>query len=192
MEQLSELPTLSLRENSGHWFAALLITIAAFGAPSSIWHRTATVAPHRVASADLVANHTSTNAVSTTQSVNVYVISMAHRKRPAVHRRAPRVMNELVNNSTGLYNANYAADARSTNTLDWSCIRNAESHDNYRQVSGAYGVLTSSWNGLGMAGVPGGASIAAQDHMALRIFAMNGHHFRGSWNNRCTMSYGLG
>ncbi len=98
---------------------------------------------------------------------------------------------ELVDNNTGDFNGNFAADARSTNTLDWSCIRNAESHDNYHQTSGAYGIETVTWHELGMTGVPGEASVRVQDHFALRLFAANGHRFAGSWNDVCTMDEGL-
>ena len=193
MEQLSELPKLSLRKNSGHWFAALLITIAAFGAPSGIRHSVTAVATNRAVSAEMVAGHTFTDATPTSHpAIMVREVSMVQRERPVVRHQAARAISELVNNPSGHYNANYAADARTTNTIDWSCIRNAESHDNYRQVSGAYGILTSSWNGLGFAGTPGSASIAVQDRVALRIFAMNGYQFLGSWNDVCTMSYGLG
>ena len=102
------------------------------------------------------------------------------------------VPNELIDNNSGSYNGNYAVDARSTHTLDWSCIRNAESHDNYQQVSGAYGILTSTWNALGESGVPGNASVAVQDAFAMRLFAANGHRFSGSWNDLCTADGGLG
>ncbi len=98
---------------------------------------------------------------------------------------------ELVDNNTGDFNGNFAADARATNTLDWSCIRNAESHDNYHQTSGAYGIETSTWHEFGMTGVPGEASVRVQDHFALRLFAANGHRFAGSWNDVCTMNEGL-
>ena len=99
--------------------------------------------------------------------------------------------NELIDNNSGVFNGNFAADARSTHTLDWSCIRNAESHDNYRQVSGAYGILTSTWLQYGETGVPGAASVAVQDAFALRLFAANGYRFSGSWNDMCTQT-GLG
>jgi hypothetical protein len=102
------------------------------------------------------------------------------------------VPNELIDNHSGNYNGNYAVDARSTRTLDWACIRNAESHNNYRQVSGAYGILTSTWHWLGESGVPGAASVATQDAFALRLFAANGHRFSGSWNDACTSGGGLG
>ena len=102
------------------------------------------------------------------------------------------VSNELIDNHSGSYNGNYAADARSTHTLDWSCVRNAESHNNYHQVSGAYGILTSTWNAFGESGVPGNASVRTQDAFALRLFAANGHRFTGSWNDLCTASGGLG
>jgi hypothetical protein len=91
----------------------------------------------------------------------------------------------------GNYNGDYVTDAQSTHTLDWSCIRNAESHDNYHQVSGAYGILTSTWHGFGESGVPGAASVATQDAFTLRLFAVNGHRFSGSWNDVCTLGGGL-
>lgn len=109
------------------------------------------------------------------------------RLRPAL----AVVPNELIDNRTGRFNGNYAADARSTRTLDWACIRNAESHDNYHQVSGAYGILTSTWQQYGEPGVPGAASVAVQDAFALRLFAANGYRYSGSWNDACTQT-GLG
>lgn len=108
--------------------------------------------------------------------------------RPAV----ASLPNELIDNRSGQFNGNYAADARSTDTLDWACIRNAESHDNYDQVSGAYGILTSTWLAYGEPGVPGNASVTVQDAFALRLFAANGHRFSGSWNDACTAPGGLG
>jgi hypothetical protein len=120
------------------------------------------------------------------------VVNVAlHVHRHAAVSQTRKVHAELVDNRSGAHNNQLAADARSTNTLDWACIRNSESHDNYRQVSGAYGILTSSWHGFGEVGTPGSASVAVQDAFALRLFAANGHHFLGSWNDVCTMSYGL-
>lgn len=101
-------------------------------------------------------------------------------------------LNELANDRTGHFNDNYGADARSTHTLDWACIRHAESQDNYRQVSGAYGILTSTWHQFGESGEPGEASIETQDDFALRLFAANGYRFSGSWNDACTLAGGLG
>jgi hypothetical protein len=119
---------------------------------------------------------------------------MSAKPTPHVMSAKPKtaVPNELIDDHSGHYNGNYAVDARSTRTLDWSCIRNAESHNNYRQVSGAYGILTSTWHWLGESGVPGAASVATQDAFALRIFAANGHRFSGSWNDACTSGGGLG
>lgn len=101
------------------------------------------------------------------------------------------IASELIDNSSGDYNDNFAADAQETDTLDWACIRNAESNDNYRQVSGAYGIETSTWHQFGMTGVPGQASIEVQDHFALRLFAANDYRFAGTWNDVCTTGEGL-
>lgn len=98
---------------------------------------------------------------------------------------------ELIDDPSGRYNANFALDARTTNTLDWSCIRNAESHDHYHQPTGAYGLMYSTWWMLGYTGIPGEAPVWLQDRAALRLFAMNGDHFSGSWNDVCTMQEGL-
>ena len=122
----------------------------------------------------------------------VALYSAAVVAKPASASVASTVPNELIDNNSGDYNGNYAADARSTHTLDWACIRNAESGDNYHQVSGAYGILTSTWNALGESGVPGNASVRTQDAFALRLFAANGHRFSGSWNDACTAAGGLG
>lgn len=42
--------------------------------------------------------------------------------------------NELLDNNCGNYNDNYAVDARSTHTLNWARVRNAESHDSSHQT----------------------------------------------------------
>jgi hypothetical protein len=130
-------------------------------------------------------------ATTTSQTPRIVESSFAIAEQPTAPSQLGKWRAELVDNSTGSYNAQYAADATSTNTLDWSCIRHAESQDNYRQVSGAYGILTSTWLAYGRTGVPGNASIAAQDAFALRIFAANNHRFSGSWNDLCTMNEGL-
>lgn len=143
------------------------------------------VAPMPSASASAFTSPVSTQWVQPLPRVELAEIEISTPK--------PSVINaELVDNTTGDFNGDFAADARTTNTLDWSCIRNAESHDNYKEVSGAYGILTSTWLALGMTGVPGDASVRVQDHFALRLFALNRHRFAGSWNDACTMGEGLG
>lgn len=76
----------------------------------------------------------------------------------------------------------YAADATSVNTPDWACIRQWESGDRYGIYSGAYGFEGADYGGL---------SPAAQDAYALKLFAQNGYHFAGTWNDRCTEAMGL-
>lgn len=76
----------------------------------------------------------------------------------------------------------YAADAVTTTTPDWACIRQWESGDNYTDYAGAYGFE---------GGYYGSTSPATQNAMALRIFAANGYHFSGAWNDPCTAQMGL-
>jgi hypothetical protein len=83
------------------------------------------------------------------------------------------------------------ADATSVATSDWACIRSTESGGNYTDVSGAYGVLVSTWAAYGFSGTPGQASASTQDAFALRLFAANGYKFAGTWNNPCTMGGSL-
>jgi len=147
-----------------------------------------------VALLDTPGAHVASASIATTtasQTPRIVESSFTIAALPVVPSQSEKWHAELVDNNTGSYNAQYAADATSTNTLDWSCIRHAESHDNYRQVSGAYGILTSTWHQFGESGVPGNASIAVQDAFALRLFAANGHHFSGSWNDLCTNGGGL-
>ena len=73
----------------------------------------------------------------------------------------------------------------------WSCIRIAESGGNYGDVSGAYGILISSWNAYssvwapyGSWSVPGEAPAAVQDLVAYRLYQIGGGF--GGWNDRCT------
>ncbi len=115
--------------------------------------------------------------------------------RPAKLVHAPprlkAVASELIDNTSGRFNAELKLDATTTNTLDWACIRNAESHDNFHQETGAYGITITSWQWLGYHGTPGQSSVRFQDGVALRIFRMNGDHFLGSWNDVCTLGEGL-
>jgi hypothetical protein len=123
--------------------------------------------------------------------VVLYSAAPVMAQKAVVSAEPAVTLNELIDNHTGNFNGDYVVDARSTRTLDWACIRNAESHDNYHQVSGAYGILTSTWNWFGKSGVPGAASVRTQDAFALRLFAANGHRFSGSWNDACTSGGGL-
>jgi hypothetical protein len=81
-------------------------------------------------------------------------------------------------------------DATSTDTPDWACIRQTESSNHYADVSGAYGILVSTWAYYGFSGVPGQAPPAVQDAFALKLFALNGYKFAGAWNDPCTMNGG--
>jgi Transglycosylase-like domain len=69
------------------------------------------------------------------------------------------------------------SDASSTDTADWSCIRNAESGDVYNSPSepqGAYGILDSTWQSLGYSGSPYEASASEQDAAALELYRQYG------------------
>ncbi|MHB8318085.1 MAG: C40 family peptidase [Acidimicrobiales bacterium] len=80
-------------------------------------------------------------------------------------------------------------DWTTTNTADWDCIREAESGDNYKVQSGAYGFLQSTWNYYNEPGTPGQASKKTQNALALKILRYEGHFF-GAWNDACTGSGG--
>src|SRR6185437_14734297 len=71
----------------------------------------------------------------------------------------------------------YAADALSTNTVDWACIRTWESGDNYSDFAGAYGFEGANYSSM---------PPSQQDAYALVIFQRNGDHFSGAWNDKCT------
>lgn len=73
----------------------------------------------------------------------------------------------------------------------WSCIRDAESGDNYGDTSGAYGILISSWDAFarvwspfGSWAVPGEAPPAVQDLVAYTLYRVGGGF--GGWHDRCT------
>jgi len=79
-----------------------------------------------------------------------------------------------------------ASDATSTNTPDWSCIRNAESHDDYSSggdepYGGAYQFSVSTWQSLGFAGVPNEAAPVTQDQAALALYAYDLRAFGNPW-----------
>lgn len=83
-----------------------------------------------------------------------------------------------------------SSDASSTETADWSCIRNAESGDVYNSASepqGAYGILDSTWQSLGYSGSPYEASASEQDSAALQLYRQYGWQ---PWGTR--YSCGLG
>ena len=82
------------------------------------------------------------------------------------------------------------SDASSTDTADWSCIRNAESGDVYNssaEPQGAYGILDSTWQSLGYSGSPYEASASEQDAAALQLYRQYGWQ---PWGTR--YSCGLG
>lgn len=144
--------------------------------------------PMRIPSAD--AASTISHSIHRTEISLVHRDPRASTSAPPISR--PKVAStELVDDKSGRFNANLALDARTTNTIDWACIRNAESHDNFHQATGAYGITITSWQWLGYRGVPGQSSVHFQDRVALRIFKMNGDHFLGSWNDVCTLGEGL-
>lgn len=73
----------------------------------------------------------------------------------------------------------YALDATTTDTPDWCAIRDAENGGSYGAPCGAYG-FTFAYP----------ADPAAQDALALQLFAENHDHFSGTWNNPQTASEG--
>ncbi len=82
--------------------------------------------------------------------------------------------------------AKTSPDRTTTNTPDWACIRAAESGDNYLAPGGAYGISQATWSAFGQPGTPGGASAAAQNRFALKLFAQNGYRFNRVWHDSCT------
>lgn len=86
----------------------------------------------------------------------------------------------------------YAADAVSVNTVDWACIRQHEDSGTYSTyASGAYGFEPATALALFGTSDARGVPPSVQDAAALKLFAENGDHFRGTWNNPCTLSMGL-
>jgi hypothetical protein len=69
-----------------------------------------------------------------------------------------------------------ATDATSANTVDWACIRQHESNDNYAEGNGgAYQFEFGTWNAL--TGLPSPAEDyppAVQDAAALKLYAQRG------------------
>ena len=76
-------------------------------------------------------------------------------------------------------NEDYALDATTTDTPDWCAIRVHENGGSYGPPCGAYG-FTFAYP----------ADPGAQDALALQLFAKNGDHFSGTWNNPATASDG--
>jgi hypothetical protein len=73
----------------------------------------------------------------------------------------------------------------------FSCIRDAESGDNYGLTSGAYGILISTWDAYasiwspyGSFSVPGAAPAAVQDLVAYELYEIGGGY--GGWHDYCT------
>jgi hypothetical protein len=88
-------------------------------------------------------------------------------------------MNELSQAQAAVHNAMF------------TCIRNAESNDRYGLVSGAYGILISTWqrfsdvwSPLGSWSVPGEAPPAVQDLVAYHLYEVGGGY--GGWHDYCT------
>ncbi|MEI8051148.1 MAG: hypothetical protein WCI12_06905 [Actinomycetes bacterium] len=88
-------------------------------------------------------------------------------------------------------NAALDAATQAVQTPMWACIRTAESGANYSLISGAYGILISSWNAYsylwspyGSWSTPGEAPPAVQDYVAYSFYQIGGGY--GGWNNYCT------
>jgi hypothetical protein len=88
-------------------------------------------------------------------------------------------------------NAALEAATQAVQTPMWACIRTAESGANYSLISGAYGILISSWNAYsylwspyGGWSTPGEAPPAVQDYVAYSLYQIGGGF--GGWNNYCT------
>jgi hypothetical protein len=84
-----------------------------------------------------------------------------------------------------------AAATAQVQTPMWACIRTAESGGNYADVSGAYGILISSWNAFaylwspfGSWSTPGQAPASVQDYVALNLEQIGGGF--GGWHDSCT------
>ncbi|MEI8051149.1 MAG: hypothetical protein WCI12_06910 [Actinomycetes bacterium] len=80
---------------------------------------------------------------------------------------------------------------RAVQTPMWACIRTAESGTNYSLVSGAYGILLSTWSAYsniwspyGSWSTPGQAPTAVQDLVAYSLYQIGGGF--GGWNDYCT------
>lgn len=76
------------------------------------------------------------------------------------------------------------SDATSTATGNWDCIRVRESGDRYNDPSapsGAYGIISVTWNSYGYSGWPYEASPAIQDALALKLYNQYGWQ---PWSSR--------
>ncbi len=120
-----------------------------------------------------------TSAVATpapiTQPVKVQTI--------AAKQSGPAIPAELA--------AEAVAAAWTVNNSMFTCIRWAESNNRYELVSGAYGILISSWQAyrnvwqpFGEFATPGDAPRAVQDLVAFHLYRVGGGY--GGWHNYCT------
>lgn len=78
-------------------------------------------------------------------------------------------------------------DATSTNTLDWACIRQKESGDDYQRggdepFGGAYQASVSTWQALGFSGVPNAAPPWEQDQFALKLYQWDARYTGNPWS----------
>ena len=87
--------------------------------------------------------------------------------------------------------AEAVAAAYTMNNPMFTCIRWAESNDRYELVSGAYGILISSWQAyesvwhwFGDYPTPGQAPKQVQDLVAYHLYRVGGGY--GGWHDYCT------
>jgi hypothetical protein len=115
-------------------------------------------------------------ATPTTESSPPPVTAVLASTGPAV---APEIAAEAV------------AAAWAVNNPMFTCIRWAESNNRYEVVSGAYGILISSWQAyrgvwapFGEFPTPGDAPKSVQDLVAYHLYRVGGGY--GGWHDYCT------
>lgn len=117
--------------------------------------------------------------------------SLAARSAQAERAHAVRSLGELVAAKSASLVADLVEARQGVQGGMWDCIRTAESGNRYEIVSGAYGILISSWQAYsyvwapyGSWSIPGEAPAAIQDLVAYRLYQAGGGF--GGWHNHCT------
>ena len=142
------------------------------------------------AAAAVLDSYVSPNAPSIPQQALAQEASVAERQQAVAVEAANAQLKVQFYEHVAAENQLAAAQSAVQGGM-WSCIRSAESGDNYGITSGAYGILVSTWHAysylwsqFGSWSVPGEAPAAVQDYVAYRLYEAGGGF--GGWNDSCT------